>query len=141
MTVIDASVAAKWYLPPWAEPQSAAAREYARRHMAGEEELLVPDFFWAELGNALCKAARRGRYRAEDATVDLRRARDLGLGVMASAVLLERAWTIAWEHGQTVYDCLYVAAAMEVGGVLVTADERLATALAARFPVRLLGYA
>jgi predicted nucleic acid-binding protein len=38
-----------------------------------------------------------------------------------------------------VYDCLYVALALRLKGQLVTADERLANALAAHLPVKWLG--
>ena len=40
---------------------------------------------------------------------------------------------------RAVYDCLYVALAVQSKSDLVTADERLANALAARFPVKWLG--
>jgi predicted nucleic acid-binding protein len=38
-----------------------------------------------------------------------------------------------------VYDCTYVALAIASERLLVTADERLANALAAHLPVRWLG--
>ena len=40
---------------------------------------------------------------------------------------------------RTVYDGVYVALAVHSNMPLVTADERLANALAARFPIRWLG--
>jgi predicted nucleic acid-binding protein len=38
-----------------------------------------------------------------------------------------------------VYDGVYIALAVLTGMPLVTSDERLANALAARFPIRWLG--
>jgi len=52
---------------------------------------------------------------------------------------LNRAFQIATDHGRTVYDSLYVALAVQAKTHLITADERLANALAARFPVKWLG--
>jgi predicted nucleic acid-binding protein len=42
-------------------------------------------------------------------------------------------------HDRTVYDSIYVALALQYKADLFTADERLANALAARFPVKWLG--
>lgn len=53
--------------------------------------------------------------------------------------LLKDAFAIAATFDRTVYDCAYVALAIASNTPLVTADERLANALAASFPVRWLG--
>jgi len=53
--------------------------------------------------------------------------------------LLDRAFDIATAFERTVYDCLYVALAVQSHAQLVTADERLANSLAACFPVKWLG--
>jgi predicted nucleic acid-binding protein len=58
---------------------------------------------------------------------------------ISSLKLLDRAFQIAVDHGRTVYDCLYVALAVQTNSHLITADEYLANALAARFPVKWLG--
>ena len=42
-------------------------------------------------------------------------------------------------HDRTVYDSLYVALAVQSKSVMITADERLANALAAKLPVKWLG--
>ena len=42
-------------------------------------------------------------------------------------------------YSRTVYDALYVALAMKSKSQLVTADEKLANALAAHLPVKWLG--
>jgi predicted nucleic acid-binding protein len=56
-----------------------------------------------------------------------------------SLTLIEKAFEIATACGRTVYDSLYVALAVHSKAPLVTADEKLANALAARFPVKWLG--
>jgi predicted nucleic acid-binding protein len=49
------------------------------------------------------------------------------------------ALRIGIEYERTVYDSIYVALAVQSGRELVTADEKLANALAAYFPVKWLG--
>ena len=62
-----------------------------------------------------------------------------GLPVTASATILEMALRIGIEYERTVYDSIYVALAVQSGRELVTADEKLANALAAYFPVKWIG--
>jgi predicted nucleic acid-binding protein len=52
---------------------------------------------------------------------------------------LPEALPIAFNVGRSVYDCLYVAVAVQSETQFITADERLANALAARLPVKWLG--
>lgn len=137
--VLDASVALKWLLPGEGEPLTAEALIFKDRYDGGEFRLAVPDLFWAEVTNALWKAVRRGRITrlvGKDAIAELGRFDFVTVG---SLPLLERAFAMAVRFGRTVYDCLYVALAAEAGAELITADERLANALAARAPVKWLG--
>jgi predicted nucleic acid-binding protein len=53
--------------------------------------------------------------------------------------LIEDAPSIALAVGRSVYDGVYIALAVQAGAELVTADERLANAVAARLPVKWLG--
>jgi predicted nucleic acid-binding protein len=61
------------------------------------------------------------------------------LVTVSSLTLLDQAFGIANTFDRTVYDSLYVALALESKGELITADEKLANALAARLPVKWLG--
>jgi predicted nucleic acid-binding protein len=54
-------------------------------------------------------------------------------------MLFSEALEIALTYDRNVYDCLYVALAVQSKAELVTADERLANALAAHLPVKWLG--
>jgi len=56
-------VAAGWFLPPAQEPLAAEALRMLRGFSSGTLRLLVPDLFWAEMGNILWKAVRLGRLK------------------------------------------------------------------------------
>ncbi len=58
---------------------------------------------------------------------------------VSSARLLPGAVLIATTFKRTVYDSLYVALAVTIRAPFITADERLANALAAHLPVKWLG--
>jgi len=137
--VIDASVAAKWFLPRAGEALTAEALELLKSYAAGEVRFLVPDLFWAEFGNVLWKAVRLKRLSPHSAADALRATRDRNLPTVSSHKLLEAAFAIASAFDRTVYDALYVALALDSNSQLVTADERLANALAAHLPVKWLG--
>ena len=137
--MVDASVAIKWAIPPALEPLTDQSLRLLKRYVDGELEFIVPDVFWAEVGNVLWKGTRQKRWRrdeAESIAADMQ-ARDFT--TVPSLVLLPEALKIAFAHDRAVYDCLYVALAVQSKIDLITADERLANALAARFPVKWLG--
>lgn len=137
--VVDASVAAKWFLPGRGETLAEEAFRLLRRYAKGEIRLLVPDLFWAELGNLLWKAVRQGRCTKTAAESALASLRDRKLPTVSTPALLDVAFAIALAFDRTVYDSLYVALAVHSKAELVTADERLANALAAHLPVKWLG--
>jgi predicted nucleic acid-binding protein len=139
LLVIDASVAIKWATPLAREPFTDESVRLLKWYVDGEVDFIVPDVFWAEVGNVLWKGTRQNRWRqdeAESVAADMR-ARDFT--TVSSLVLLPEAMKIAFAHDRAVYDCLYVALAVQSKTELITADERLANALAARFPVKWLG--
>ena len=137
--VLDASVAVKWAMPSVKEPLVEESLRLFKRYRDGEVDFVVPDVFWAEVGNVLWKGARRrrwGRDGAESVAADFK-ARDFA--TVPSQALLPEALRIAFAYDRSVYDCLYAALAVEAKTDLITADERLANALAARLPVKWLG--
>jgi len=135
--VVDASVAAKWCLP--GEQLLPQANTILHDYVRGSLRLIVPDLFWAELGNLLWKAIRQGRISHPSAVSSLTLIRDLDFQTAPSEGLATDALQIAHAHGRTVYDSLYISLALSSKSQLITADERLANAVAAYFPVKWLG--
>jgi predicted nucleic acid-binding protein len=136
--VLDASVAAKWYLP-LGENLVEESVHLLDEFKSGLVRLAVPDLFWPEMGSIFWKAVRKKRISVQSADEALQSLSELQLPTFPSHPLLKNAFTIAARFQRTVYDCIYVALAVASERPLVTADERLANALAAHLPVRWLG--
>jgi predicted nucleic acid-binding protein len=137
--IVDASVAAKWLLPGIHEPLADEASQLLARYSSGEIQLAVPDLFWAEMGNLLWKAVRLKRCALSDANIGLASLSEYRFTTISSKSLLELAFAIATTFDRTVYDAIYVALAVSAKSLLITADEKLANALAAQLPVKWLG--
>ena len=137
--VLDASVAAKWMLPAKGELLRPEAFRLLDAYRSGEVNFIVPDVFWAECGNIVWKAVRQNRLDRSGAEQAIVSMMHRAMPTISSLELLPKAVSIAFDFNRAVYDCLYVALAVESKKQLVTADERLANALAARFPVKWLG--
>lgn len=135
--VIDASVAAKWFLPD--EPFSAQALELLRRATTGAMDFIVPDLFFSECGNILWKAARRKRLSMDETSTAIQVIEQLRPLTVPAAALLEDTLQIARNYDRTFYDSLYLAVAAKQETYLITADEKLAHATAAYLPVKWLG--
>jgi predicted nucleic acid-binding protein len=123
LLVVDASVAIKWYVP---EPDS----QRALKILSGGTRLLAPDLLIAEVGNILWKKVRRGELTmAEARAIASALTKSSPLELCPASELLATAMSIAVAHQRSVYDSLYVALAHERSCQLVTADERLVSAL------------
>lgn len=139
LVVIDASVAAKWFLPARGETLMDEAFHLLRSYAKGELQFLVPDLFWAELANIFWKAVRQHRWEKPAAERALASLEERRLATVSSLTLLDVAFGIATAFDRTVYDALYVSLAVHSKAQFITADERLANALAAQLPVKWLG--
>lgn len=120
--VLDASVLIKLYINEDGSRRAVNAVKHA-------DALLAPDLLWAETGNILWKYARRGELDADAATAMLGDMLQMPIVVTASAELMPLALELAMQTDRTVYDCLYLALAVQTKGVMLTADERLVNAL------------
>jgi predicted nucleic acid-binding protein len=137
--IVDASVGVKW-LPLFAgEALIDRAKHLLRLLAVDEVSLIVPDLFWIEISSALCKAVRRGDCDPSEASQALVEVQGLALKTIPSTDLVNSAQNIAIQYGRSIYDSVYVALAKATRFELVTADEKLANAVAAYLPVKWLG--
>jgi predicted nucleic acid-binding protein len=136
--VLDASVAAKWFLPAAGEPLSDEAFGLLRSYAKAQVSFLVPDLFFPEFANIFWKAERYGRCNASTADTAVSEVLREGFPTFPSGPLIQPAIQIARTYGRTVYDCIYVALAIETNTHLITAAEKLANSLPG-MPVTWLG--
>ena len=118
--VVDASVALKWVIE---EDGSLAARQLILR-----ETLAAPDFLATECASVLWAKARRNQIPSSDARAGLAAILAAPVQMLRSAQFVAAAQSIAFDLDQTVYDSLYLAAAVAQRAVLVTADAAFAVA-------------
>ena len=137
--VLDASVAAKLVVPESREPLVDRADELYLRYTRGEVRFIVPDLFWVEVVNVLWKTVRWGRWPQAAAMLALAEVQEWNFPTLRHHDFLDDALAIALSYDRTAYDAIYLAIARATDSPLLTADERLANAVAAHLPVRWLG--
>lgn len=120
--VVDASVAAKWFL-------KEERHEQALRLLDDRARLLAPDWIVQEIAHVAFKKWRDGEIGAEHARMMVLALPDLVRQLHPSTDLASHALDIAFALRHPVYDCLYIACADVAGGVLVTADAGLCAAV------------
>jgi predicted nucleic acid-binding protein len=121
--VIDASVVVKWFVP---EIHSDAAR----RLLTVPHVYLAPDLLFAEAANAIWKKVRRGELSGDEGrrlVADIAR---VAVDTISCRSLTADAYVLADAIGRPVYDALYLTLAARLGTRMITADDRLQTALA-----------
>src|SRR5438046_1396511 len=129
--VVDCSVVVKWKIPT--EDHAAAAEELLVDWEYQVVEVSVPNHFQSEVISAFLRAYRRDRITADEAREAIRDLLALPFVLCDVAAVADRAFVIAQQHQQRVYDCLYVALAERDGSELWTGDERLYNALHSQY--------
>jgi predicted nucleic acid-binding protein len=117
VSVIDASVALRWFL-------NESGAEEAKSCFA-PQDALAPDLALAEIANGLWVAVRRGRINRATADTFLQLSQRVYVGLTPSAALQQRAFEIACALDAAPYDCFYLALAERMGRTFVTVDRRL----------------
>jgi predicted nucleic acid-binding protein len=123
--VVDSSVALQWLLD---EPDGGASQSV----LTLSDELIAPDVLLVEVGNVLGKKVRAHEISAEQA-ID-------GLAFVAARVprlegvrsVIARALELSIELSHPLYDCMFLATALEHSCRLVTRDDKFAARASSR---------
>lgn len=121
--VIDASVALKWVFD---EPGTDAALA-----LRGEQ-LIAPVIWLAEAANALWRHVRLGEATAAEALARMAELAEAPVATLSIEPHVARALALATELSHPVYDCLYLALALNYDTQVITDDRRFAAAVADR---------
>lgn len=120
--VIDTSVAVKWYIP---EARSAEAKAY----IGAGVDRHAPDYLLAEAASLVLKRVRsrdlKLRLTVNEAKMIIAASRVSPIQFHDTRSLIDPAFALALEIGASLYDGLFVALALRLGGQLVTADVKL----------------
>jgi predicted nucleic acid-binding protein len=121
--ILDASVAAKWFL---ADEEFVAQADLVRTAMLDRRvSLVAPTVLWPEVAHALVGAVRRHRVDPETAQVisdDFRNVRQL---VAEDEVDPHEAVRVALTSGVSAYDAQYLHLGSQLDEKVLTADERM----------------
>jgi predicted nucleic acid-binding protein len=117
--VVDASVAVKWVL---AESDSELAQQIVH------SPLLAPDLLLIECGNAIWRHVQLGEVDLAELPGAWAVLRAMPVEIIRSDELVERALDLAVALKHPIYDCLYLALALDRGARVVSADRRFLTA-------------
>lgn len=120
MIVVDASVAAKWYL---LEAGSDAALEL----LSGPHLLFAPELIRLEVLAALTRRVRTGEAKPDETRSRceswLRHAHSGALSLVPEHEILDDALSLSLGVPHNLQDCLYLAVARRLDAALVTADR------------------
>ncbi|MBZ5724248.1 MAG: type II toxin-antitoxin system VapC family toxin [Acidobacteriia bacterium] len=136
VAVVDASVAIKWLLP---EEDQEIAYRLQDQYQDGAIDLIAPELLLSEVGNALWKRVRRRELTPSAAGILFDGLlRDVPI-LVNSVAIHRRALSLSLESDRPIYDCEYLALALDHRCDLVTADARFYQAVRQAWPrVKLL---
>ena len=117
MLVVDANIAVKFVTH---EPGRNEA--YDRVH--GEDVLVAPDWIMIEVGHALWCKAKLGLVEREAAQECLDNLPSYFVDFVGAPSLATKAHKLAFELDHWIYDCLYLALALDRDALLLTADRK-----------------
>jgi len=120
MIVLDASAAIDWLL------QTAAGQRIETRIFSGKESLHAPHLLDLEVAQVLRRLVLQGSVTAVRADQAIRDLLDLRVHRYPHILLISRIWQL--RHNFSAYHASYIALAEAIGAVLLTRDQRLASA-------------
>ncbi|HVW83593.1 MAG TPA: type II toxin-antitoxin system VapC family toxin [Bryobacteraceae bacterium] len=120
--VLDCSVAAKWVM---SEPDRASALVLFERYASGEILLIAPDLLLAEFASLVTKRNRRKQISTAQAREAFAFMEKCAPRLFDMRPRLFRAVDLSLQYQLSLWDCVYLALALEHDCPVVTADVRL----------------
>ena len=121
-----------WWMPVLRS--SGSFLKFTLRLRSGRDvygyRLHVPAFMMLELCNVLAKKIRREELTRHDGDAILKELKHLPLQRHADDRLFPAAYRLALDTHRSLYDCLYLALAEAIDGIMITADRKFYAALA-----------
>jgi predicted nucleic acid-binding protein len=119
--VVDTSVAAKWILN---EPGHGEALEWLERSVQGEISLLSPDLLLLEFASLISKRNRRKQMTDGQAREAYEMMVRFAPRLVETQPRLELALELSLSNALSLWDCVFLAVAIEHQCALITADSR-----------------
>jgi predicted nucleic acid-binding protein len=120
--VVDASVACKWLIPESLTLEALSL-------ISSRYDLLAPDHILPEVYNVLGKKVFLGEITPDEAQALKAILDGQPVTLKPFGSILDDAFMLALSSGRAVYDCIYLALALEEQCQLVTADRRFVRGL------------
>jgi predicted nucleic acid-binding protein len=117
MLVIDANIA---IILITNEPGRNAALE----RLAEESQLIAPDWILVEVANVLWRKVKMGFTDRTTAEIRLKALPEYFEALVSAKPLITQSQKLAFELDHWVYDCHYLALALDQGVKLLTADRK-----------------
>lgn len=114
--IVDASIAVKWLLE---EEGSEQARMAVQGH-----DLAAPAFLRLEVFHVMWRRSRRGEATNSQLRETLPALHKIIGSFVSDEPLIPKAAEIAIAHTLAIYDCLYLALALQNEAALITADQK-----------------
>ncbi|HUA61654.1 MAG TPA: type II toxin-antitoxin system VapC family toxin [Verrucomicrobiae bacterium] len=129
--VLDCSVAAKWVFP---EPDRAAAMDLFERWSSGEIFLIAPALLLAEFASLVAKRNRRREISGAQAAEADSMMTACSPRLYETRPLILPSLALSLRYQLSLWDCVYLALAIEHNCPVYTADQRLVRAGKNRYP-------
>ena len=124
--VIDASITSAWYFP---DEQTDYTRAVFQAVSSSAVETVAPRLWACEIRNSILMALRRGRFSKPDSEQFLASLNENELNVrLTEPASYDEVFSLAQEHGLTVYDAAHLYVAMQERLLLASLDSQLVRA-------------
>ena len=129
--VVDASVAVKWAL---LEEGREGALALLGSYVAGDVQLIAPRLLLEEAASAIAKRHLRKQLTTTQAHRAFEILRQRAPMLIDNGTLLNEAFQLSIRHQLSLWDCLYLALAIQRRCDLVTADKRFHGVASPHYP-------